>query len=341
MIARIFQLFTLLLVMASCEEKQEGLSPRSAAEPGKRTARADRPPRDVLSGRDILRAEFDSAKAREPGGDRDQAIAAVAKKALESAPDMVAEFIRELSPGAPEKEALMEAYIRHLLEEDKSDEALAWADSLGDAQDIAFARGKVLSVLAQKYPEQATKLLSVSEFAADTVNPVTEEVLQTWVQKSPADALAWTTRLPAGEARTVGYRIAFAQWFDTDTKSALTWVASQNNPSVRQEAVKAMIGLFVAQPASIREAWLEPVDPNLRAQIEQGIAEAIPQEEVAEPTPEPEHQTPPEPQPEPVTEPVTEPQSQPTPDSSPDQEIESEPAPESEFEPAEEAVESE
>jgi hypothetical protein len=328
-VTRIFPLFTLLLVMASCDQKQKDVAPGSGAEPGKRTTRADRPPRDVLSGRDKLRAAFDTAKAREPGGDRDQAIAEVAKKALDSAPDMAAEIIRELSPGAAEKEALMEAYIRHLLEEEKFDEALTWADSLGNTGDIAFARGKALTMLAQKYPEQATQLLSVSEFAAGTVNPVTEEVLQTWALKSPADALAWTTRLPAGETRTAGYRIAFAQWFDTDPKSALMWVASQNNSSVRQEAVSAMIGLFIAQPGPIREAWLGPVDPNLRAEIEQGIAEATRQDEVVEPTPEPEQEMPSDPQPETVPEP----QSQSTLDSSPGQEIEAEPA--------EEAVESE
>ena len=127
--------------MSSCDEKQSDLAPESGAEPGKRTTRADRPSRDVLSGRDKLRAAFDTAKAREPGGDRDQALAEVAKKALESAPDMAAEIIRELSPGAAEKEALMEAYIRHLLEEEKSDEALAWADSLGDAQRHRFRKG--------------------------------------------------------------------------------------------------------------------------------------------------------------------------------------------------------
>lgn len=323
--------------MASCDEQQRELPPESGVKPGKRTTQADRPSRDVLSSRDKLRAAFDAAKAREPGVDRDQAIAAVAEKSLESAPDMAAEIIRELSPGAAGKEALMEAYIQQLLEQEKSEEALAWADSLENAGDIASARGKVLIMLAQKYPEHATQLLPVSEFAAGTVKPVAAEVLQTWVLKSPADALAWTTRLPAGEARTGGYRIAFAQWFDTDTKSALTWVASQKNPSVRQEAVSAVIGLFVAQPDPIREAWLQPIDPNLRAEIEQGIAEAIRQSEVVEPPPEPDEQqeTPIELAPEALPEP----QAQPEPDSIPQQETESPPV--SEPEPSEENTERE
>jgi hypothetical protein len=291
--------FALFLVLASCDEKE--LTPTPDMEPGKRTTRADRPARDALSGRDKLRAAFDSAKAREPGAERDQAIAEVARKALESAPDMAAEIIRELSAGAAEKEALMDAYIGKLLEEEKSEEALAWADSLGDERDIASARGKVLILLAQKYPEQATRLLPTSEFATGSVSPVTEEVLQTWVLKSPADALAWTTRLPAGEARTAGYRIAFAQWFDTDTKSALTWVASQNNPSVRQEAVHAMIGLFSAQPDPIRNFMLESADPNLRSEIEQGIAEAKRKAEAADAVVNP---------PEPEVAPAEEPQAE-------------------------------
>jgi hypothetical protein len=332
-ITRIFPLFTLLLVLASCDEKQSDMAPEFGGEPGKRTTRADRPSRDVLSGRDKLRAAFESAKAREPGADRDQAIAEVAKKALESAPDMAAEIIRELSPSTAEKHALVEAYIQKLLEEEKSDEALAWADSLGDARDIASAKGLIMLMLAQEHPEQAAVLLPASDFTATGASPAAEQVLQTWVAKSPLDAVAWATRLPAGEARAAGYKVVLSQWLNSDSQTALSWVGSQANPQVRREVVGTVIGNMLELPDPIRSFLLEPASPALRAEIEQGIAEATRQTEVAEPTPEPEQETP--------SEPLTEPQSQPAPNSSPDQEIESEPAPESEFEPAEKAVESE
>ncbi len=273
MTPKISPCFALLLALASCDEKKTQPASGTGAGPEKRTTRAERPSRDIPSGRDKLRAAFETAKAREPGDDRNNAIAEVTWKALESAPDLAAEFIRELPAGTAEKAALVDAYLRQLFDEEKPDEALAWADSLGDGPDPASAHGRALVMLAGKHPEQAAKHLPVSDFTAAAVSPLTAEVLQTWVQQNPADAIAWTTRLPAGEARTAGYQVAFAQWFDTDSKSAFSWVASQTNPHVRKEAVSAMVGLMIAHPDPIRDFMLGPAAPEIRAEIEQEIAE--------------------------------------------------------------------
>ncbi len=277
----------LLLVLASCEKKQDQPARDSAPEPRPRTTRADLPSRSAPSTRDKLRTAFEAAKAIEPGAERDQALAELTSSALESAPDIAAEAIRELPAGTEQKQAGIEAYLATLMAAEKTDEALAWADSLGDERDIAFARGKVLFLLAEKNPQQAAALLPPSGFTAAGVDPMTEQVLQTWVLKSPSDAVAWATRLPAGEARTAGYKVVFSQWFDTDSKSALLWAASQTNSHVRREAISAIVGIFVDQPGLIRGNLLEPADPSFRAEIENGISEIIRQAQEAEPPPEP------------------------------------------------------
>ena len=257
-----------------------------------------------------------AAKASEPGAERNQALAELASSALESAPDIAAEVIRELPAGTEEKQALIEAYLATLMTDEKTEEALAWADSVGDERDIAFARGKVLLMLAEKNPQQAAALLPPSGFTAAGVDPAAEQVLQTWVAQQPAEAVAWATRLPAGDARTAGFKVIFTQWITADSASALTWAASQTNPQLRQETVHAMTEAFLQQPDPIRTVLLEPAEPNLRAEIEQGIVEIARQAQEAEPPSEPDSQ--PESGQRPESAP--EPQSDSPPETSPGQE---------------------
>lgn len=273
----------LLLVLVSCEKKQDQTAPDSTLEPRpRRSTRADHPSRSVPSTRDKLRTAFEAAMAREPGAERNQALAELASKALETAPDIAVEVIRELPAGIQEKQALIEAYIGTLMADEKTEEGLAWADSLGDEQDIAFARGQVLLMLAERNPQQAANLLSPSGFTAAGVDPAAEQVLQTWVAQKPAEAVAWATRLPAGDARTAGFKVIFTQWITSDSAAALTWAASQTNPQVRRETLHAMSEAFLQQPEPIRAAFLEPADPNLRSEIENGISEVVRQAQEAE-----------------------------------------------------------
>ena len=307
----------LLLVLASCEKKQDQPALDSTLEPRSgRTTRSDRPSRNAPSTRDKLRTAFEAAKAREPGVERNQALAELASNALESAPDLAAEVIRELPAGTEEKQAWIEAYIATLMADEKTEEALAWADSLGDERDIAFARGKVLLMLAEKNPQQAATLLPPSGFTAAGVDPAAEQVLQTWVAQKPAEAVAWATRLPAGDARTAGFKVIFTQWIGSDSAAALTWAASQTNPQVRQETLHAMTEALLQQPDPVRAILLEPADPNLRTEIENGISEIVRQAQEAEPQPQPE----PQPETGQAPEPAPEPQSDSPPETSPGQE---------------------
>ncbi len=292
-----------LLVLVSCEKKQDQADRDFTPEPRPRTTRADHPSRNVPSTRDKLRTAFEAAKAIEPGAERDQALAELASRALESAPDIASKVIRELPAGTEQKQAWIEAYLATLMADEKIEEAVAWADSLGDERDIAFARGKVVLLLAEKNPQQAAALLPPSGFTAAGVDPAAEHVLQNWVAQKPADAVAWATRLPAGDARTAGFKVIFTQWVITDSSAALTWAASQTNSQLRQETLHAITEAFLQQPDPIRAILLEPADPSIRAEIENGISEIVRQAQEAEPPPEPDSQPetgqPPETAPEP------------------------------------------
>ena len=188
-------------------------------------------------------------------------------------------------------------------------------------------------MLAQEHPEQAAALLPASDFTATGASPAAEQVLQTWVAKSPLDAVAWATRLPAGEARTAGYKVVFSQWLNADSQTALSWVGSQTNPQVRREVIGTLIGNLIAytrpDPQLPARARISKSPRRNRTRNRRGHSPSAD----AEPTPEPEQEIPADPQPEPVPEP----QSQPPLDSSPGQEIEPDPALESGSEPAEEA----
>lgn len=290
MIHRTAAFLALLFVLVSCDGKQDRTRSDSSAESHPETTRAARP-RDVPSTRDKLHAAWESAKTREPRAERDQAIAALAWQALESAPDLAALAIRELSAGAAEKPALIEAYLQQLIAEEKTEEAIVWADSLGAAPDITAAREKIALLLAVAHPEKAATLLPASSFTAAGVDPAAAQVLGNWTISQPTAAAAWAARLPQGESRAAGLKMVFSRWIQADTQSALNWTKSQNQPHTRKEALQALVEAFSGQPDPIRDSLLEPADPALRAEIEQGIAEAARQSapsEPSEPDPQPE-----------------------------------------------------
>jgi hypothetical protein len=283
----------LFLMLVSCGKKQDASVSGSDAEKAPRTMHSVRPASGVSDSRDQLRNSFESAKLMGSGEERDKAISEIAWKALESAPDLAAEAILELPAGNEGKTALIDAYVRKLVAEEKSAEAMSWADSLGDEQEIATTREKITLLLAETHPER----LPASSFTAAGADPAAVQALQNWSARKPAEAVAWATKLPAGEARTTGFKIVFSQWLNDDTSAAFSWVDSQHNPQFRQEVMGAIAAALSTD--LMRNSLLASANSSLRAEIEQGIAEIFRQNETAEPEPEPETESAPAPEAEP------------------------------------------
>ncbi len=305
-------LMSLLLILPSCDspEKQAANPPESSDVPRK-TTRVDRPSRDVPGTRDKLRAALQDARAKAPGEDRETALAQVARNALHTAPDIASEAIIDMQSGSDEKSGLIEAYLRKLLEEGKTEEASAWADALGNERETALARSMLAELLSASNPEQAASLLAPASFTASGVDPSAAQVLQNWVAVDPMRAAEWAAKLPAGDARNAGLKVLLASWVSIDAATAFSWVASQRNTLTRQAALDAVVSSMHDLPEPIRNAQLENADEAIQEEISRRIEELTQAEkstEEVEPPeeldssiqPEPEPQSSPEHEPEPL-----------------------------------------
>lgn len=298
-----------LLLFVSCDKRPNSTVSDTSRVP-QRSTRADRLSRDVPGTREKLRSAFEAAKAIAPGEERESALAEVAKKALESAPDLAAEIIVAMSAGGDEKKSLIAAYIQKLMEEGKTDEAVTWADSLGDEVDIGIARSVIAQSLVSTDPEKAADMLSASSFSTVGIDPTAEQVLESWIATNPTQAAAWVSRLPAGEARGAGLKSLISTWINMDSGNAFSWVATQRNTIIREEAVEAVVAALIGQPEPIRNIQLETADKDFQQEIGQRIAELTP---APEPEPEPETEAPQEP--DSSNPPLQEPESSPEPES--------------------------
>lgn len=283
MFQKIATSLAVLLLLVSCDKKQEANTSESAQAP-RRSTRADRPSRNVPGTRDKLRNAFEQAKAMAPGEERESALAQVARKALDTSPDIASEAIKEMQAGSDAKISLIEAYIRKLLEVDRVDEALAWAVDLGNEKDTAVARAMIAELVATSNPERVAGMLSPSSFTAAGVDPAAEQIFQNWVATNPTRAAEWVTKMPTGEARNAGWKALLTTWINLDSKTAFSWVSSQKNTMIREEAVDAMVALLVGQPDPIRSIQLESAAENFQQEIERRIAALTP---APEPEPEP------------------------------------------------------
>lgn len=115
----------MLLILASCGKKQDPSGSGSETETAPRTRHAVRPAGGVSGTRDQLRSAFKNAKLMEAGAERDKAVTEIAWNALEYDTDLSAEAILELPAGNEGKMALITAYLRMLVGEEKSADATA------------------------------------------------------------------------------------------------------------------------------------------------------------------------------------------------------------------------
>jgi hypothetical protein len=222
-----------------------------------------------------------AARSVQPEEQRIIAITHVAREALQLAPDVTSDAIRELPSGIQEKRSLISSYLEALLEVERLDEAIAWADALGDEWSITVGREKIAAMFAESSPQKALNFLNASSFKGTGVSPEATHIIQAWVETDPSEALAWATKLPAGEARGAGYKVIFSRWIFTETPQALTWAASQTNPRVKEEALAAVVAALNEQPDPVRSHLLDSVGSDLRIEIEERLSQLI-QDQAAE-----------------------------------------------------------
>jgi hypothetical protein len=318
MINRVLPCLWVGVLLVACD-KQRGADNQSGGDSTSAAARASRAARQEQPGRQQdLRAALAAAKKITSPAERDTALAEVGRAAIESNPNLVAEVIRHLTPESTDRVPLIKAMIAQLMKTDPP-AADAWVASLESEKDRATGEKEIVVQLSPSDPGRAAELLQASGLSGGEFDRASARVLALWTSQTPADAVAWSFKLPAGESRTSAVKKSLFLWIMKDAQAAFAWVAQQKNSEVRTDATTAMAKALIYHPGG--RSFLSQAEPAVRAELEQQMKELG-----GEPASVP--RVAPDPAPEPVVEPALEPAMEPAPEPA------VEPAPEPAEEPA-------
>jgi hypothetical protein len=260
------------VALASCDKPgREADRSETGPETNPRTKRLERPPLASQGTRGGLRASLDAARALGDPEERQSSLMEVGWKALETAPDLAAEVIREMPHESADAARLIQACVTHLMK-NSPDEASAWADSLKDAPWIALAREQIAMLVAESDPKRAIQLLTDSnQSSIGEPGSSFEQVLQTWTGQAPGEAALWASRLPAGESRNAGIKTVMSQWLHMDAAASTAWVASLTDSKLRQESIRIIAESLREMPPFLHESILNPAESGIRGEIESEI----------------------------------------------------------------------
>jgi hypothetical protein len=257
--------------VASCDKPGEEAD-RSKANPdaNPRTKRLERPPLESQGTRGSLQAALKAARKLEAPEQRDKALMEIGWKALELAPDLTAEAIRELSPENPDAATLIQACLTHLMKK-SPEQAAEWVGSLKGTSWITVAREQLAMRVAESDPKRAIQLLVDSNHRLGEPGSAMEQVLQTWTGKAPGDAALWASRLPAGESRNAVVKTVVSQWLFMDAAASTAWVASLRDPTLRKESIQGIVELLKGFPPPLMAGVLQSADSGIRSEVEHQI----------------------------------------------------------------------
>lgn len=259
------------VALASCDKPgQKADRSENGTETNPRTKRLERPPQASQGTRGALRASLDAARALEDPEERQSALMEVGWRALETAPDLAAEVIREMPHESADAARLIQACVTHLMK-NSPEEASAWADSLKDAPWIALAREQIAMLVAESDPKRAIQLLADSNQSIGEPGSAFEQVLQKWTGQAPGEAALWASRLPAGESRNAGIKTVVSQWLHMDAAASTAWVDSLTDRNLRQESIRIIAESLREMPPFLYESILNPAESGIRSEIESEI----------------------------------------------------------------------
>jgi hypothetical protein len=159
-------------------------------------------------------------------------------------PPELREWIQTLPLGIPGQRAIA-AYIRVLIEQEGSQAAIAWAESLPDVKDeslkLAVFR-RVVDALALLDVDAAMRWCE-TQCDGDYGSNMRSVIARNWARRDAPASLAWLSTAPEGYDRNLAVRVVWAQWSRADEKAAMAWVAAQ------------------AKNGEEPPAWIKPVYP--------------------------------------------------------------------------------
>lgn len=268
---RVRLLCCLSLLLVSCDKppKTHGSGAHEANPTIPPTAtKSTRQPREAgPEVREKVRTELDLAKRLPSPEQRNAAIAAIVWNNLDLDPKLSADAFQQLMPGAPERIRLVQ-HLAMRLAEDDIEQAIQWADALGNPEEIALAYGKISLVLAETDPARAANLLSESGMAGRDFDVVLVQVIQRWAAAAPGDAAAWVALFEPSEARTASMNTVISLWAKGDPPAAFSWIGSLQNAALREEACGAMAAAILQQPPAIQSEWMQHASAEIHSAVE-------------------------------------------------------------------------
>ncbi|MEO7099523.1 MAG: hypothetical protein ABI162_09200 [Luteolibacter sp.] len=266
-------LLWLSLLLASCDKRPENQGaekhgtitepPPAVTKSHRAELNQSKPTEASGANRDAL----DEAKKISSPKERDKAVAAIVWENLELNPKLALEALQELAPGCGERVRLIQHFAMRLAERD-IEEAIKWADTLENPEEISLAYGRISLVLSDSDPARAANLISESGMAGREFDVAVVQVIQRWAASSPPAAAAWVVLFDPSTARSAGINTVVSLWAKSDTQAALTWIGTLQNEGVREEARQAMAEAILQQPPKTQNEWLQLSDPAIRSDFE-------------------------------------------------------------------------
>jgi hypothetical protein len=255
----------LALSLAACDGSSTRQARETEENPGPQVTKSGRTPREPThaSPAESLRQALVSADSLTEVAERDKALAKVAWDAIASDPELAHEALGKITPGSGEKIPLIQHLAMRLADGDV-DAALEWASTLESEREAAAAHARIALVVADTDPARAAELLSEHGLANREFEVAVVQVLRHWVRKNPSDAAAWVAMFPPSEFRKEGLRSVVSHWIQNHPQAVFSWLSDQSDEGIRKEAVDAIVPGFLAQPAEIRETWLQYAGPQVR-----------------------------------------------------------------------------
>jgi hypothetical protein len=271
MFPKICPWFCLSLMLASCDKPQKSNEVQDHAlkpQAPPAVTKARHSSREVSPEvREKIRDSLDEANRISSPEDRNLAIASIVWNNIDLDPKLAADAFHQLVPGTSERVRIVQHLAMRLAEED-IEEAIKWADSLENPEEIALAYGKISLVLAETDPERAANLISESGMVGHEFDVALVQVIQRWAAAKPADAAAWVVLFDPSEARTASVGTVVSLWAKSDAPAAFAWIGSLQNEALREEARQGMADAILQQSPEIQAKWLKLATPEIKAAFE-------------------------------------------------------------------------
>ncbi len=266
-----------LLLAAACKKKEEAATPPAGtaeALPGRSSARpsADEEEPDP---RIALRASFDRAKGEADTAVREKILESVAWDAIDVDPALSREAFSALAPDSASSRRLVGHFAMRLADEDPQ-KAVAWASELEQPEERSDAFGRIAVVISAKDPAAAATLVAEQMTAGPSRDRAVVQVLQRWVQSSPADAAGWITGFPQGAARSAGLKEVAVAWVEAGPAEMAAWVESIDDAALRTEALHAAAEALRPAPDRQADRLAHFRDPEVRKGIEAILSQPPP-----------------------------------------------------------------